>query len=72
VCERAGKGPMSLMEFRFFSILEFKPSVSIVVMLCAAGILYTSVSYVPHKDEGSLNPEHLDCTTRQFMYFFKN
>jgi hypothetical protein len=60
------------MEFGFFSILEFKPAVPIVVMLRAAGILYTSDSYLPHKDEGSLYPEHLDCTTRQFMYFFLN
>jgi hypothetical protein len=54
LCERAGKGRKSLREFEFFSIRKVKSAVSIVVNSCVVRILYTRVSYVPHKEEGSM------------------
>lgn len=54
LCERDGKGCKSLTESKFFSILKVKPAVSIFVKSCVVGILYTMVSYLLHKDEGSM------------------
>ena len=45
---------VSLKEFEFFSILKVKSAFSIVVKSCVIGILYTRVSYLPHKDEGRM------------------
>jgi len=54
LCERAGKGFKSLTEFEFFSILKVRSAFSIVVNSCVVGIFYTRVSYLPHKDEGTM------------------
>jgi len=54
LCERAGKGCKSLTEFEFFSILKVKCTVSIVVNSCVVGTLYTRLSYLPHKVDGSM------------------